>query len=159
MAAWLTLIELDDDVRNLVDAWKEDGFFDENYGTESNEELLNEVGYDEEQVGDDSYSMYYVGPDYKDDPDLNWSLDCEGKEEFGKELESQCEEVVDVDLSRFVKSKNIYYDLERSKLRLHRIFKDPTQFKQAIVEDLTENCHQFQYKKKTNTLDQTSLSF
>ncbi|KAM7256855.1 hypothetical protein ACFE04_012596 [Oxalis oulophora] len=99
--------------------------FDEDYGSESEEEMLDDVGYGSEVennelndfmkkakgyvenvatvgttkrnengelVDDDSDSVYSVGEDYEDDPDLNWSLDGEGEEALRKELETLGEE-------------------------------------------------------------------
>ncbi|KAM7266688.1 hypothetical protein ACFE04_004585 [Oxalis oulophora] len=165
IAAWLTLIESDDDVRKLVEAWKEDGQIsvyvehtltrqhnqqasyenvwenmenryketinndnaeemldDLEYGSEVENDEMNELmkkekGYmenaatigktkqnaDGEQVVDDSDSVYSVGEDYEDGPDLNWSLDGEGEEELRKELESPGEEAAHVDPPRWVK--------------------------------------------------------
>ncbi|KAM7272748.1 hypothetical protein ACFE04_027411 [Oxalis oulophora] len=91
----------------------------------------------------DSGSEYSVGMDYEDNDDLNWSLTDE--EDLDVDVEELRQDAGQVPGHRWRKSKKCYYDPERPALRLHMIFKDPAQFREALVDNSIESGHPFKY--------------
>ncbi|KAM7262678.1 hypothetical protein ACFE04_000361 [Oxalis oulophora] len=93
----------------------------------------------------DSGSEYSVGMDYEDNDDLNWSLTDE--EDLDVDVEELRQDAGQVPGHRWRKSRKCYYDSERPALRLHMIFKDPAQFREALVDNSIESGHPFKYWK------------
>ncbi|KAM7270136.1 hypothetical protein ACFE04_029350 [Oxalis oulophora] len=139
----------------------EDWLDDVDYGSEHKNEELNEYldkakcfvdkaatkGFNKHNAvtGDiqteASDSDYSVGMDYEDNDNLNWSLTDE--EELANEVQELIKHSDGVSNTRWRKFKKFYFNPECPTLRLHMIFDDPVQFREALIETSIESGYPF----------------